>query len=69
MDRLVRGAIVSVAVVAAVVAVVTEADGWADYVVLSVFLMTTLGFAIAVAPKIYARRNRTISRSSEKGPS
>ena len=50
--------------IACAYAVISEADGWADWVVFSAIVLTTLGFAIAVRPKIYERRKRTISRES-----
>jgi protein-S-isoprenylcysteine O-methyltransferase Ste14 len=68
-EKLIQGAIILAVAVAGAYAVVHEADGWEDYVVMGVILMTCFGFALAVAPKIYARRTRTISRSSEGGPS
>lgn len=43
--------------------VVRSADGWADWVVFGVIILTTFGFALAIAPNIYAKRKRTISRS------
>lgn len=67
-DRLIQVVIVLGVAVAGGYAVVSEADGWEDYVVMGVLLTTTFGFALAVAPKVYARRRRTISRSSEGGP-
>ena len=66
-ERLVQGAIVLAVAIAGAYAVLSNVDGWEDYVVMGVFLMTTFGFALAVAPKLYARRRRTISRSSEGG--
>jgi hypothetical protein len=45
---------------------VTSADGWADWVVFGVIVVTAYGFAVAVSPRIFARRKRTISR--ESGP-
>jgi len=67
-ERLVQWAIVLAVAIAGGYAVLSNVDGWEDYVVMGVILMTTLGFAIAVAPRVYARRHRTISRSSEGGP-
>ncbi len=67
-ERLVQGAIVLAVAIAGGYAVLSNVDGWEDYVVMGVLLLTTLGFAIAVAPKVYARRDRTISRSSDGGP-
>lgn len=46
--------------------VINSADGWADWVVFGVIVVTTYGFAVAVSPKLFARRKRTISR--EGGP-
>jgi len=46
--------------------VFSSADGWADWVVFGVIVLTTYGFAVAVSPRIFARRKRTISR--ESGP-
>lgn len=57
------GIIVAVAI-AGGYAIVSEADGWADWVVVGAIIFTTLGFAVAVQPKIYERRKRTISRES-----
>ena len=65
MERVIQGAIVLAVAIAGAYAVLSNVDGWEDYVVMGVFIMTTFGFAIAVAPKLYARRKRTISRSSE----
>jgi hypothetical protein len=45
---------------------VTSADGWADWVVFGVIVVTAYGCAVAVSPRIFARRKRTISR--ESGP-
>lgn len=49
--------------------VADSADGWADWVVFGVIIVTFLGFAIAVKPAIYARRKRTISREGGIGRS
>ena len=66
-ERLIQWSIVLVVAGAGAVAIVTDADGWADYVVLGVIIMTWFGFALTVAPRLYARRRRTISRTSEGG--
>ena len=66
-EKLIQVAIVLGVAIAGGYAVISEADGWEDYVVMGVLLTTTFGFALAVAPKLYARRTRTISRSSEGG--
>ena len=57
--------IVLAVAIAGAYAVLSNVDGWEDYVVIGVFLVTMFGFALAVAPRLYARRKRTISRSSE----
>lgn len=44
--------------------VVSSADGWADWVVFAVIVLTAYGFALAVSPRLHARRKRTISRES-----
>ena len=45
--------------------VISSADGWADWVVFGVIVLTAYGGAVAIAPQIYARRKRTISRTSD----
>lgn len=60
---------VQVAIIVAVAAggawlVISNARGWADWVVFGAIVATSYGFAVAVSPKLYARRNRTISRES-----
>lgn len=45
--------------------VATEADGWADWVVFAAIVLTFLGFAIAAHQRVYAPRERSISRSSD----
>lgn len=45
--------------------VLSSADGWADWVVFAAIVLTALGGAIAVSPRLYARRKRPISRSSD----
>jgi hypothetical protein len=62
-ERAVQVGIVAVVIVGLGLVVISNADGWADWVVFGVIIVTTLGFAIAVAPNLYARRKRTISRS------
>ena len=44
--------------------VISNADSWGDWVVFGVLILTFYGFAVAVSPRIYARRQRTISRES-----
>ena len=71
-DRLVQLSIVGVLAVGLAIVVARNADSWADWVVLGVIVLTTFGFAIAIAPNLYARRKRVISRSSssdaDRGP-
>ena len=64
-ERLIQVAVVLAVAIGAAYVVLTNVDGWEDYVVVGVFILTMFGFALAVAPKLYARRKRTISRSSE----
>lgn len=45
--------------------VVTQADGWADWVVFAAIVLTFLGFAIAAHQRVYAPRERSISRTSD----
>jgi hypothetical protein len=65
-ERAVPTIIVAVLAIGLGYLVVNSADDWSDWVVLGVIILTAIGFAIAVAPNIYARRKRTISRSSDK---
>jgi cytochrome bd-type quinol oxidase subunit 2 len=44
--------------------VVWSVDNWEDWIVLAVIVLTAIGAAVAVYPRIYARRKRTITRSS-----
>ena len=62
-ERAVQLAIVAVVGIGLGIVVASNADDWADWVVLGVIVLTTFGFAIAIAPNLYARRKRTISRS------
>ncbi len=62
-----RGA--QVAILAVVVAglgylVVRSVDNREDWIVLAVIVLTAIGAAVAIYPRIYARRKRTITRSS-----
>jgi hypothetical protein len=65
--KVVQGVILGAALVAAAILVVSNATGWADWVVFGVIVVTTYGFAVAIAPNVYARRKRTISRSGGGG--
>jgi hypothetical protein len=51
---------------AAVYAVISNADNWADYVVLGVIVLTTLGAAIALYPRQYPTARRPVSRSQDQ---
>jgi hypothetical protein len=44
--------------------VVRSVDNWEDWIVFGVIVLTALGAAVAVYPRIFARRRRSISRSS-----
>jgi hypothetical protein len=43
-------------------------DGWADWVVFGVIVMTTIGAAIAIYPRRYPTRKRTFIRHSDQPP-
>jgi len=66
--KAVQGLIILAVAIGLGIVVANTADGWADWVVFGVIIVTTLGFAIAVAPNIYARRRRTISRQGGSPP-
>ncbi len=64
-----RARAVQVGILAVVVAglgylVVRSVDNWEDWIVFGVIVLTALGAAVAVYPRIFARRRRSISRSS-----
>ena len=65
-DRVAQGLIILGVAAGVAYLVLNSADGWADWVVFGVIVLTTYGFAVAVSPKLFARRARTISR--ESGP-
>jgi cytochrome bd-type quinol oxidase subunit 2 len=46
--------------------VVSNADGWADWVVFGVIVLTTIGAAIAIYPRRYPTRRRTFIRHSDE---
>jgi len=48
--------------------VVQNADDWSDWVVFGVIVLTAYGAAIAIYPRMYANRKRTISRDSTPPP-
>lgn len=64
-NRTVTQGLVLLGVVAgAAYLVLSSADGWADWAVFAAIVLTALGGAIAVSPRLYVRRRRTISRRS-----
>ena len=65
-NRIAQAIFVIGLVVAGLWIVAQDADGWADWVVFGVILLTTYGFAVAVSPRIFTPRKRDISR--ESGP-
>ena len=48
-----------------VVAAIVLADSWADYFVFAAFIITFLGFAIAVNRRQYPTKKRRVVRDSE----
>jgi hypothetical protein len=61
--------LVFLAIVAALAwAVLTNMDGWADWVVFGVIVLTTVGAAIAIYPRRYPTRKRTFIRHSDRPP-
>ena len=48
--------------------VIWSADGWADWVVFGVIVVTVYGFAVAVSPRMFDKRKRSISRTSDSQP-
>jgi cytochrome bd-type quinol oxidase subunit 2 len=52
-------------VVALAWAVLSSMDGWADWVVFGVIVLTTIGAAIAIYPRRYPTRKRTFIRHSD----
>ena len=61
--------LIFLALVAALVWVVLSSmDGWADWVVLAVIVLTTIGAAIAIYPRRYPTRKRTFIRHSDPPP-
>ena len=61
--------LVFLAIVAALAwAVLTNMDGWADWVVFGVIVLTTVGAAIAIYPRRYPTRKRTFIRHSDGPP-
>jgi hypothetical protein len=68
-----RGTVVQVLVLLAIVAalawaVLSSMDGWADWVVFAVIVMTTVGAAIAIYPRRYPTRRRTFVKHSDQPP-
>jgi cobalamin synthase len=48
--------------------VVRSVDNREDWIVFAVIVLTALGAAVAIYPRIYARRKRAISRASAPPP-
>jgi hypothetical protein len=46
-------------------AAVLLSDGWADYVVFAVFLLTFVGFAVAANKRQYSTKKRGFTRDSD----
>ncbi len=65
-SRIAQATFIAGLVVAGIWIVAMDADGWADWVVFGVIVLTTYGFAVAVSPRIFTPRKREISR--ESGP-
>ena len=65
-NRIAQGIFITGLVIAGLVVVALDADGWADWVVFGVIVVTTYGFAVAVSPRMFTPRKRDISR--ESGP-
>ena len=67
--RVAQGVLFAAIVIALTYLVITNADGWADWVVFAVILLAGYGAAVAVSPRLFARRKRTISREAPpRGP-
>jgi cytochrome bd-type quinol oxidase subunit 2 len=56
----------AVVVVALGYLVVRSVDNWEDWIVFAVIALTAIGAAVAIYPRMYAKRKRTISRSSTR---
>ena len=46
-------------------AAVALSDGWADYVVFAVFVLTFVGFAVAANKRQYSTKKRGFTRDSD----
>ena len=46
-------------------AVIEVADGWADWVILGVLIVTTFGFAVAVHHRQYPTKKRSYTRGPD----
>ena len=58
--------LIFLAIVAALAwAVLSSMDGWADWVVFAVIVLTTIGAAVAIYPRRYPTRKRTFIRHSD----
>ena len=60
--------ILAAAVAAGIYVVIRVSEGWADYAVLAVIVLTTLGAARAIYTRRYPTKKRTFIRSSRPGP-
>jgi cytochrome bd-type quinol oxidase subunit 2 len=61
--------LVFMAIVAALAwAVLSNMDGWADWVVFFVIVLTVIGAAIAIYPRRYPTRKRTFVKHSDPPP-
>ena len=60
--------LLAAAVAAGIYVVVRVSEGWADYVVLAVIVLTTLGAARAIYTRRYPTKKRTFNTSSRPGP-
>jgi intracellular septation protein A len=67
-STVVQAVFLIVLAVAAVWVASRVADGWADWVVFGVIVMTVIGAARAVFVRRYPTKKRTFVRSSEPGP-
>ncbi len=65
-ERGVRAVILTLVVAGLAYLVVRSVDNWEDWIVFGVIVLTALGAAIAIYPRMFARRKRTITRSSVK---
>jgi hypothetical protein len=60
--------ILAAALAAGIYVVARVSDGWADWVVLAVIVLTVMGAARAIYTRRYPTKKRTFIRSSKPGP-